>query len=210
MHRTPLYIYIIECTLFLLLCSCKGQGGARSVEEIKAELHIDIPDTTLYGTLSSLRGDSLVLTSQYDETTSCSITEARSRQQILGSLTEGNRYAVLLSPEAKSAQQVINLTELSGQWFYDMDQQRGFNLTTAGAMSSINPDEVSFRKWRIYNGRIILYYIGKEHVVRNSRQFLTDTTEITHLTADELELTFRGKQLHCRRQTEAIKVDFNF
>lgn len=218
-HTSPPYamlkphlIISIACTLLLLASSCSKQRGTRSVEEIAADLKIVQPDTSVYGTLRSHSADSLTLATEYDtDPIRCTYDEARARDAILGSITEGNRYALLIDPETHSARKLINLTELSGQWFYDdADQQRGFTITTAGALSSINPKDVSFRKWKFHNGHIILYYVDTESVVRDSRDYLSDTTDIQSLTDDHLDLTFRGQSLHCYRQREAIKVKFNF
>lgn len=211
MSKQQLFI-ATGCTLFLLVCSCTKQKGARSVEEIAADLKIVQPDTSVYGTLRSHSADSLILTPEYGtDPIRCIYDEARGRGDILGSITEGNRYALLIDPETHSARKIINLTELSGQWFYDdAGQQRGFTFTTAGALSSINPKDVSFKKWKFHNGHIILYYTDVESVVRDSRDYQSDTTDITTLTAENLDLTFRGQALHCHRQREAIKVKFNF
>lgn len=199
------------CTLFLLLCSCSGQRGARSVEELAAEIHIVQPDTSVYGTLQTKTIDSLFFTAEYDdEPFSCGFNEAQGEGTILGSLTEGNRFALLITPETKSARHIVNITELSGQWFFDDDDERGFTFTTAGALSSINPKDVSFKKWKIYNGKIILFYTDIESVVRDSRDYQSDTTEIHALTDNHLELSFRGQRISCHRQREAIKVKFNF
>ena len=164
------------CTLLLLAASCSGRKGARSVEEITSELHIVPPDTSVYGTLRSHSADSLILTPEFgDDPIRCVYDEARGRGAILGTITDGNRYALLIDPDTHGARKIINLTELSGQWFYDdADQQRGFTITTAGALSSINPKDVSFKKWKFNNGHIILYYTDIESVVRDSRQYQSD------------------------------------
>lgn len=211
MSRHTLYI-AIGSTLLLSLCSCTGQKGERSVEEIAADIHIEQPDTSVYGTLNTLTTDSLILTPEFgDQPIRCNFREANAHGDILGSLTEGNRYALLIDPATRQARKILNLTELSGQWFIDGDDdQRGFTFTAAGALSSINPKDVSFKKWKYYNGHIILFYTDIESVVNDSRDYQSDTTDIHALTADHLELSFRGQPISCHRQREAIKVKFNF
>lgn len=198
---------IIGCTLFLLVSSSCGQKGARSVEEIEESLVIAKPDTSLYGTLKSVRPDSLVFISEFDEQPiTCIYDEARGRKQFFGSLTEGNRYALLIDPEEKAAIRMVNLTELSGQWFYDLEEQRGMTFTAAGALSSINPKDVSFKKWKFHNGKIVLYYTDIEAVVSDSREYESDTIEIESLTSENLDFQFRGEKLHCTRQHGPIKL----
>lgn len=198
---------IIGCTLFLLLSSGCGQKGARSVEEIEESLVIAKPDTSFYGTLKSVQSDSLHFISEFDEQpVACIYDEARGRNQIYGSLTEGNRYAILIDPEAKAAIRMVNLTELSGQWFYDLEEQRGFTFTAAGALSSINPKDVSFKKWKFYNGKIILYFTDIEAVVSDAREYQTDTIDIERLSNENLDFVFRGEKMHCTRQHGPIKL----
>ena len=202
---------LIECTLFLLVCSCSGQKGARSIEEIAKEIVIAQPDTSLYATLKGYKADSLLFqVERTDAETAVDCRDALQQGEFLGGVCEGNKYAIVLTPDTRQARRVVNLTELSGQWFYDESENRGFTFTTAGALSSINPDKFSFKKWKLHNGRLILYYINIDEVVRNSRDYHTDTTEIDRLSADELVFRFRDETLHCVRKKEAIKVQLKF
>lgn len=206
MSRRHLLI-IIGCTLFLLVCSSCGRKGARSVEEIEESLVIAKPDTSFYGTLKSVRPDSLLFISEFDgQLVSCVYDEARGRNQIYGSLTECNRYALLIDPEEKAVIRMVNLTELSGQWFYDREEQRGMTFTAAGALSSINPKDVSFKKWKFHNGKIVLYYTDLEAVVSDSREYQSDTIDIESLSSEILDFSFRGEKLHCTRQHGPIKL----
>lgn len=199
------------CALTLLLCSCNGQKGGRSVEEITTSLYIEQADSTICGTLYAVTYDSLKFTSEFGgEHFSCTYNAAQAQQDILGSLTEGNRYAVLLNTPQKAALKILNLTELSGQWFFDDEPESGLCFTAAGALSSINNHDVCFKKWKHYNGQIIIFYAGMEDAVNDSRQYKSDTTEITNLSADALSFRFLGAMRNCHRQKEAIKVKFNF
>lgn len=205
MTRTHI-ILLIGCFLSLLICSCNKQRGARSVDEISENLIIVQPDTSLRGTLNAITPDSLRLTAEYDNAPiSCTYDEARGNSQIFGSLTEGHRYALLVNPATRDALKIYNLTELSGQWFFDTAEGRGFTFTAAGALSSINPKDVSMKKWKFYNGHIIIYYVDINDVVNDSRNYKSDTTEIQSLSADNLVFRFRGQPLRCTRQHGAIK-----
>lgn len=205
MIRTHL-ILLIECTLLLLVCSCNGQKGERSVKEIEESLTIEVPDTSFYGTLSAITPSQLSFTPEYgDSTVSYYYDEARGRRQIIGSLNEGDRYALVVDPNEQAILKMLNLSELSGQWFYDTDEGRGFNLTAAGALSSINTNDFCFKKWKFYNGRIILFYVDAQEVVKDARDYKSDTTDVQTLTPDVLVFRFRGNTYHCSRQRETIK-----
>lgn len=212
MFRTHL-ILLIECTLFLLVCSCGGQKGARSVDEIAANIVVAVPDSSVTATLKTITPDSLIFIREHsDERLSYVYDEARGQNLIFGTLNEGDRYAMLIEPSIKAILKIVNISQLSGQWFYDTEEQRGFTFTVAGALSSINPKDFSFRKWKFWNGKMILYYIDNETVARSAKEVKSDTTDIISLSDSQLEFIFRGEKLHCQRQNqnEAIKVKLKF
>lgn len=201
----------IVCTLFLLVCSCSKQRGAHSVEELAAEIVIEQPDTSLIARLQLISADSLTLAEELTETPIVlAYTEALA-EGILGPLKVGDRYAITVDANRNMATHILNVTQLAGNWFFDNNEESGLTFTAAGALGSINPnDGYSFKKWKPYNGRLILYYIKIEDVVKDARDYVTDTTSIDILTEDRLVFNFRGQQLCCHRQKEAIKVHFNF
>lgn len=211
-NMTRPLLFTTGCALSLFLCSCDGQKRGRSVEEITSSLHIVQPDTSVIGTLKAITHDTLTFISELrDESFSCAFNVAQDQSNIYGSLTEENRYAVLIDPDEKEALKIFNLTELSGQWFYDDDPESGLTFTAAGALNSINTHDVSFRKWKIYNGHIIIFYTDIEEITKDSRQCKSDTTELVSLSSDALSFRFLGKTRSCHRQNkEALKVKFQF
>lgn len=199
------------CALSLLICSCNGLKRGRSVKDITSSLHIEQADSSICGTLNTVTHDSLKFTSEFNgENFSCTYDAAQTQHNIIGSLTEGNRYAVLIDLKQNTAHKMLNLTELSGQWFFDDKPESGLDFTAAGALASINNHDVCFKKWKHYNGQIIIFYTGLEETVTDSRQYKADTTQITSLSAEALTFRFRGELRSCHRQKEAIKVKFNF
>lgn len=201
----------IVCTLFLLVCSCNKQKGAHSVEELAAEIVIEQPDTSLIARLEHMEGDSLVFSEIIgDEVHRYAYSEALNKG-LLGQLKEGDRYAVTIDAAAKMATHILNVTQLAGNWFFDKNEESGINISAAGALGSINPTEgYCFKKWKHYNGRLIFYYINIEDVVKDSRDYLADTTTIDLLTEDRLVFKFRGQSIGCHRQKTPIKVHFDF
>lgn len=202
---------ITVCTLFLLVCSCNKREGAHSSVDADHELVINEADTSFIGTITAIDGDNITLTKERSEerlTFDCS--SARNAGHILGDLRQGDRYAITTTASGHGASNILNITQLSGVWFNDTDSERGLRLTASGDLSSINPEKYAFRKWKPYNGRLILYYIGIETVAKDSRDFLADTTDIVTLTDDILVYRFLGETISCHRQKEAIKVKFEF
>lgn len=205
MKRTHL-ILLIGCTLFLLVCSCNGKKEERSVREIAESITIVQPDTSVRATLETIGRDSLHFTPEHgDDAIALTYDAARSEGQIFGTLHEGDRYALLIDPSRQDILRIYNITQLSGQWFYNVEEGRGFTFTTAGALSSINPDDVCLKKWKFHNGHIIIYYVGLQDVVHNSREYKSDTTDILALSPDTLVFNLRGRTLRCTRQHGAIK-----
>lgn len=99
---------------------------------------------------------------------------------------------------------------MAGQWFYNMEEQRGMTFTMAGALSSINASDFTFRKWKVLNGRLLLYY----HIIKEdgtlSDEMSVDTTMIRTLTDNKMEFDFRGQPFTCQRQTKPIKIKLKF
>lgn len=204
MHRTHI-ILLLQCTLLLLLSACSGKKGEHSVNP--GDIVIIQTDTSLRATLHAIEPDSLCFTADYDSTQfiRCNSAEAQQKGQVFGSITQGCRYAVLIDRNHNTVQKMYNLTELAGQWFFDKEEGRGFTFSVSGALSSINPKDVSMRKWKFLNGHIVIFYTGIEEVIEDHRKWRTDTTDIQSLSAEELTFTFRGETLHCTRQHEALK-----
>lgn len=201
---------LIECTLFLLLCSCNGQKGAHSIEEQTPDC-VTIPDTSIYGQLKEITADSLIFELRYTgERVAYAYDQARDEGQILGNVKEGDQYGLSVDRNKNMAQYIVNLTNLAGQWFFDKEGQRGFHFSTRGALSSINPDDVCFEKWELVNRHIVISYVNKDDKVHTKKEYLTDTTDIEILTPDELVFTFRGQRMNCQRQKEAIKIKLQF
>lgn len=202
---------ITVCTLFLLVCSCSKREGAHSSVEADHELVINEADTSIIGTITAIDGDNITLTKERsDERLTFDCSSARTAGHILGELRQGDRYAITTTPSGHGASTILNMTQLSGVWFNDADSNRGIRLTASGDLSSINPEQYAFRKWKPYNGRLILYYTDIETVAKDSRNFLSDTTDIVTLTDDTLVYRFLGETFSCHRQKEAIKVKFEF
>ena len=92
-----------------------------------------------------------------------------------------------------------------GQWFFDTQHSKGMIFDAKGALSSINTDEISFRRWQFLKGKLLIYYVYTQQEAEEQDQFEVDTVEVQKLTTDEFNFQFRNKQYNCIRQKDALK-----
>lgn len=136
-----------------------------------------------------------------------SIAEAGMKNKIKGTLHEGDLYSIFPDSNTKRVKIVINVTELLGKWFFDMQNHRGFTLDQRGGMSSINGEDICFRQWKLLNGEFYLYYLDMEMVAPDRHEFLVEPAEIISLNKDCLQFRFLGKVYDCRRQKGLIMMN---
>lgn len=208
MKLSPKASPLVTCTMIVLVMACNSRGGRIADKETKSAT---LPDTSIYARLAHQSSDSLVfMTEDGTNRIVCAYEEAAVNGQIYGSLTEGELFSLLLSPGTQNARHIVNMTDLCGQWFYDGENGRGFELGIDGELSPINNGQLAFRKWKIYNGHLIFYYTDEQTIAKTEDKFSNDTTDIIELSPEKLVFEFLGKEYHCLRQHEAIKVHFNF
>lgn len=128
--------------------------------------------------------------------------------QIKGSLAVGDTLSIF--PETKTKQVLIsiNVSELSGRWFYNMTEHRGLIFEKNGTMSTINALTISHREWKLINGKLYIYYVDMQQAADERHQYLVEEAEIRYLDKDKLELSFLGRDYICQRQNEVIKMQF--
>lgn len=192
-------------------CSCSHKEqrlpGEADINPMVEELD-ETPDSALLVTLESLESDSLVVrVSHTGEQMVFGYLEAQSAGMIKGSLREDDEYSIFPDRKNRRITTSINVSELKGQWFYDMQQHRGMKFETRGGLSSINAGDISFRQWKLLNGKLYIYYLDLEMIAPDRHEYLVEEAQIQSLNKDELILQFRGKTYDCRRQHEAIKFN---
>lgn len=214
-------VFSIAFTLpmFLLLFSCKRDGkkmefvqrermeGEAEVNPMVEELD-SAKNLAILATLQELLDDSLVF---HDAETGNLFTlgvTGTDQTRIKGGLTLGDEYAVLLDQNNNSIELAINLRGLSGKWFYDLEQHRGFKFEWNGIISSINTEDISFREWKLLNGRLYIYYLTHDMVSPDRHEYLVEPAEILVLDKDNFTFQFLGHIYECHRQKEVIKMEF--
>jgi len=166
------------------------------------------PDYAELVTLLEVDGDSLLVQPDNDleQPHAYAYREAEAAGQVKGTLTEGDLYSIFPDTKHRKVTICINVSELRGQWFYDMQQHRGMQFEERGGLSSINTERCSFREWKLLNGKLYLYYVDMQQVATDRHEFLVEEADILSLSAEELQLSFLDSTYTCRRQHGPVKL----
>lgn len=203
-----LFCFVTILSVVLVLCSCGGDKNkpkGSPVNKKVAELD-NTPNKALLARLENTSSDSIVVTLiPGNAKTSYCTTEARQANMIKGSLAKGDTLSIYPEKKTKNLKICINVSEMRGRWFFDMSQHRGFVFEPHGAMSSINGDDISFREWRLLNGKLYVYYLDMQQVIEGRSQYLVEEAEIVSLAREKLEFNFLGRNYICQRQHGVIK-----
>ena len=209
MKGTHLHTVFVLAIIFFLasaLSGCKEKKrGAHEINPMIEQLDTT-PDYALFVHLDRVANDSMYVTVRGEGTKAVyGFAEAMAAGQVKGSIHEGDSYSIFPDRKNKRVSIVINTTELKGRWYYDMTQHRGFDFGAFGALSAINNVLISYREWKLLNGKLYLYYVDMQQDAPDRHEFLVDEAEILYLDKDNMQLQFRGETLNCRRQHEVIK-----
>lgn len=198
---------ILLAILSVTMCGCKGCSDGKSKYYNPRVVELDeTPDSALYVMLDSVSRDSMyVRISGQSVRKVYGINEAYAEGKVKGSLTPGDMLSIFPDNKAKRILISINVSEMSGQWFYDMLDHRGFSFGPNGALSTINNVEISFREWMLLNGKLYLYFVPMQQASIEHVENQVEEAEIKSLTKDQLIMDFRGATLNCRRQTKPLK-----
>lgn len=191
--------------ILLAVTSCGGKKETNPKENPMVRELDETPDNAIFALLEDVESDSIIVTNlETGELEAYYYLTAKVNNQIKGSLTKGHRLSIYPDHKQKSVKIVINATELSGQWFYDMQQHRGFKFEERGGLSSINTSKIAFREWKLLNGKLYIYYVDMQQVAEDRHEFSVEEAQIDYLSKDELKLRLMGKQFDCKRQVELI------
>ena len=165
------------------------------------------PDEAFMATLQDVEDETIVLQShETGEVLELTYRKAKEEGQLKGSLTVGNDYNVMCNLRQNTLKTAVNVSELEGQWFYDMQQHRGMTFDPKGAISSINADSIVFRQWKLLNGELYLYYLTPDIIASNKKEYFVEQADIEELSNNYLQFRFLGQTYKCQRQRNAIKL----
>lgn len=180
--------------------------GEAEVNPMVAELD-NTPDEAALATLLEIEPESirLRLLESGEQKVFC-YRDAKQGGNIKGSLTVGDTYSVYPGEASENLSVMINVSELEGRWFYDMEQHRGFEFGAQGGMSSINVEDLSFREWKLLNGKLYVYYLDLQMIAPERDEFLVEEAQIETLDKDNMVLRFRSNTYNCKRMREKLKL----
>ena len=212
MYRRLLYIiplFALATVGCFLLAACSGCSGGKKkphsgavespINRMVQELD-ETPDEAFLATLYNYERDSIYVTVRKTKRKAAfAYGEALSNGMLHGTIRKGDTYSILPDGKRKTVSIAVNTTELSGRWFYDLQQNRGVSFNEGGGMSSINAEEICFREWKLLNGRMYIYYVDMQQLASDRHQYLVEEAYITSLNAKELIIQFRGERMRCVR-----------
>lgn len=195
--------------MVVALASCGGKqkpkGATPHSQEIKQHI-AEVRDSAVLVRLETVGDDSLTVV---DNHTGKNLTLDYSRslidKSIKGSLTPKDTLSIVVA-EGSQIRSIVNVSELLGKWFYDTRQHRGFEFRYDGSMSAINNQDVCYTEWKVLNGTLFLYYLGIQQVATSADDYQVDTAQIVSLSRNEMDITFRGADLKCKRINREIRI----
>lgn len=202
MNKNCFHIHSIAYLLVLLvICSCSGCKRDSKTNPMVEELD-NTPDYAELVTLIDIDGDSLIVQpdNEAEQPKAYAYKDAKEDGNVIGRLEIGDMLSILSDSKSHNIQICINVTELKGRWFYDMEQHRGFRFEERGALSSLNTEDISFKEWKLLNGKLYIYYVDMQQVSEDRHEFEVSEAKITHLTGRSLQLEFRDSVYNCKRE----------
>lgn len=213
-NRVFLFPILVLTILFTVsVCtSCSDSKKEKQEQELPEDSNPmveeldETPDEAFLARLEGIEGNKLILLDlSTNEKKTYDYSDAKNEGQIKGSLTIGDTLSIF--PENKSNKVVIsvNTSEMSGRWFFDMQQHRGFRFEHQGAMSTINAGDISFTEWKLLNGKLYIYYLDLQQKATDRHQYKVEEADIKSLSRKNLIFQFIGKTYNCKRQIGLIK-----
>ncbi|WP_028904573.1 MULTISPECIES: lipocalin family protein [unclassified Prevotella] len=153
-------VFLSVAIAVVMLMSCGGGGRHQAErEEDTVDVNDLIRDHTIYGLCSGIPSASqLKLLTDNGDTLTLDITRARSEHQLLGSFRVGDRLAVMTNKAKTVATEVINVNLLLGDWVMpdplDGSDEVGIRIKEGGVAESIEMTNITYRTWRIFNGKL--------------------------------------------------------
>ncbi len=192
----------IAAIAFLSLSACKKNADSSSTE--KMQIISAETDSTRYGIVIRMDGDSLKWLSEYGDTLWSNIHSA----EVLGSMGADHRLALLFQQGSNYlVKNAIDLSDLVGRWVepdpVDEGMVQGIELEEVGTANSINSRSNHYVSWRLYNGKLLLVDSYEGIIDDNLPE---DTLRILRLTADSMNVII-GSNKHFYRKSNSADED---
>lgn len=209
-------------TIFAILlafssCSSRQEDrGKREPKEYPGEASINpevealdnIADNAILVVVNKVMNDAILVTNKYSGSQyELNYSEADRQDKVIGTLSEGASFSILPDNAMQTVHIAINVDELGGKWIYDSEQQRGIVFETEGGLSSINTGDISFREWKLKNGKLYIYYVTVDMIAPKRNEYLVEEAKIKNLSAEHLVFEFQGTTYDCKRQRKAVQIN---
>lgn len=152
------FLSVALATVMLLSC---GGGGSHQAEREEDTVDVNdlIRDHTLYGLCGAIPSAShLMVVADNGDTLTLDITPAQNNRKMLGTVRIGDRLAIMTNKSQTEATEVININYLLGDWVMpdplDGSDEIGIRIKEGGVAESIEMTNITYRTWRIFNGRL--------------------------------------------------------
>lgn len=209
MYRALSCIPVIAICFLLVGCSsCSSDKKKDRKTELEGynplvEQLDETPDSAFLARLVDYTDDSVYVTSRYSSRRMAyAYADAKAVGKVQGTLEKGNWFSLFPDNRQKLVLAMINTTELSGKWEYDQKQHRGLSFNERGGMSSINPDKVCFREWKLLNGLLYIYYVDMQQKAGDRHQYRVEEANIANLSKDCVTLQVMGRTFECTRPSD--------
>ena len=144
----------------VMLLSCGGSGRSQAEREgDTVDVNDLIRDHTLYGLCGAIPSASVLkVVTDTGDTLTLDVTRAQENQKMLGTIRVGDRLALMTNKKQTEATEVININLLLGDWVMpdplDGSDEVGIRIKEGGVAESIDLTNITYRTWRIYNGKL--------------------------------------------------------
>lgn len=186
--------------IILLALACMVSCGNKNKSTYNGKTMMDIRlavDTTIKVNLDAVIGDTAIAVSNVENgrRDTFSIKDAKFSNKIYGELKVGDVFAIMPLFEQHSIRSAYNLNEMSGLWLCSDGTGLNFMADDVCSPVGVLDETVSLRHWVVQNGRLLITYVmadGSDYTER------VDTTDISNLTDDNLQITINGKTFNCK------------
>ena len=188
------FVFLSMAMAAMTMLSCGGRSHQAEREEDTVDVMDQIRDHTLYGLCGAIPSTSqLKVITDVGDTVTLDITPALENRKMLGSVRVGDRLAVMTNKNQTEASEVININLLLGDWVMpdplDGSDEVGIRLKEGGVAESIEMTNITYRTWRIFNGKLMITSIREG----GGQVEETDYYDILKLTYDTLVYRSAGK-----------------
>ena len=188
-------VFLSVAMAAMMMLSCGGSNSHQAErEEDTVDVMDQIRDHTLYGLCGAIPSTSqLKVITDVGDTLTLDITPALENRKMLGSVRVGDRLAVMTNKNQTMATEVININLLLGDWVMpdplDGSDEIGIRLKEGGVAESIEMTNITYRTWRIFNGKLEIVSIRED----GGESEETNYYDILKLSGDSLIYKTIGK-----------------